>query len=423
MKKLISLLVVGILIFSLAACGNSEKASSNSKGDKKITLWYWNRGLDEKVLEKVKDEFPNVEFVAKKLPPGKDYKTKLMTLLRSKNTNDSPDLVLLNVWVSELLPYSDKFVNLYDHGGKELESQYPAWKIGQAVTGDGKSMIALPVDTAPTGFFYREDIFKKAGVANSPEELSEKMQTWDGYLNVLTQLKDKGNAYAVSSMGDEFSNYLNKLDNRFFDSEDKFIGDQKHIKEIWDQVVELNEKGLVADNIVAQDQEWNAAINNNKIAGYDGPVWAKDIIIDTTPGTSGLWKVARSPLGDGNDGGSFLGVLSSSKNQKESVEIAKFINNAENQITSYKDLSLFPSHNDALNSKEISHEEEFFGGQNTTDIFVESAKNVKEAYKGSKESIVLLAFLDELNLVATQDKDPEKAWKDALEMIKRNLSI
>lgn len=421
MKKLVSLLVAAILVISLAACSNSEKASSD--GDKKITLWYWNRGLDEKVLEKVKEEFPNIEFETKKLPPGKDYKTKLLTLLRSKNSDDSPDLVLLNTWVSELLPYSDKFVNLYDNGGKELESQFPAWKIGQAITGDKKNMIALPVDTAPTGFFYREDIFKKADIANSPEELSEKLQTWDGYINVLTQLKEKENAFAVSSMGDEFSNYLNKLDKRFFDTDNEFIGDQQHIKDIWDKVVELNEKGLVADNIVAQDQEWNAAINNNNIVGYDGPVWAKDIIIDTTPNTSGLWKVARSPLGDGNDGGSFLAVLSSSKNQKESVEISKFITNAENQVTSYQNISLFPSHNDALNSEEIAHEEEFFGGQNTTKVFSESAKNVKEAYKGSKESIVLLAFLDELNMVATQNKDPEKAWKDALETIKGNLSI
>lgn len=421
MKKLVSLLVAAILVISLAACSNSEKASSD--GDKKITLWYWNRGLDEKVLEKVKEEFPNIKFETKKLPPGKDYKTKLLTLLRSKNTDDSPDLVLLNTWVSELLPYSDKFVNLYDNGGKELESQFPAWKIGQAITGDKKNMIALPVDTAPTGFFYREDIFKKASIANSPEELSEKLQTWDGYINVLTQLKEKENAFAVSSMGDEFSNYLNKLNKRFFDTDNEFIGDKEHIKDIWDKVVELNEKGLVADNIVAQDQEWNAAINNNNIVGYDGPVWAKDIIIDTTPATSGLWKVARSPLGDGNDGGSFLAVLSSSKNQKESVEISKFITNAENQVTSYQNISLFPSHNDALNSKEIAHEEEFFGGQNTTKVFSESAKNVKEAYKGSKESIVLLAFLDELNVVATQNKDPEKAWKDALETIKGNLSI
>lgn len=420
MKK-ITLLIVGVLLMAiLGACGNE---SSSAKEDNKITLWYWNRGLDEAVLEKVKEEFPDVEFVAQKLPPGSDYKTKLSSLLASKNSEDAPDLVLMNIWVSEYLPHADKFANLYEYGGADLEKIYPTWKTSQAVTGDGKTMIAVPVDTAPTGFFYREDIFSEAGIANSPEELSEKVSTWDGYVDVLTTLKDKTGGYAVTSIKDAFSNYVNKLENRVFDENDSFIGDQQHIKEVWDKVIELDEKGLVFGNIDEQSQEWNAAINNDEIVGYDGPVWAKDILIDSTPDTAGKWKVSRSPINDGNDGGSFLAVLKSSKNPEVSAEIAKFINSSENQITSYKNLSLFPAEIDALESDELDHNEEFFGGQNTTEIFAESAKNVKEAYRGSKESIVFTAFRDELDLVKIKDKDPEEAWLDALEKIERDLDL
>lgn len=420
MRKIVGLLFGLFLLVILGACGSN---SEDAKADNEITLWYWNRGLDESVLEKVKEEFPEVEFKAQKLPPGGDYKTKLSSLLASKNSDDAPDMVLMNIWVSEFLPHADRFVNLYDYGGEEIEEIYPKWKTSQAITGDGKTMIAVPVDTSPTGFFYREDVFSQAGIANSPEELSKKMSTWDGYVDVLTALKDKTDGYAVSSIKDAFSGQVNKLDQRVFDEEDNFIGDQKHIKEIWDKVIELNEKGLVFGNIEEQSQEWNAAINNDELVGYDGPVWAKDILIDATPDTAGKWKVSRSPVSDGNDGGSFLAVLNSSKNPKVSAEIAKFINSTDNQVTSYKNLSLFPAEIKALESDEINHDEEFFGGQNTTEIFAESAKNVKEAYRGPKESIVFTAFRDELDLVKIKNKDPEKAWKDALAKIERDLGL
>lgn len=123
MKKLgLSLLLLVLSVLLLSACNSENEAdaetanNSDSKTEaetaknsdpKKITLWYWNRGLDESVLEKVKEEFPDVQFDVQKLPPGKDYKTKLTTLLTSKPGKDSPDLVLMNIWLSEYLPYAD----------------------------------------------------------------------------------------------------------------------------------------------------------------------------------------------------------------------------------------------------------------------------------------------------------------------------
>ncbi|WP_157764792.1 ABC transporter substrate-binding protein [Solibacillus sp. R5-41] len=427
MKKLgVSLLLLVLSIILLSACNSENEAEAetdNNSGSKKITLWYWNRGLDESVLEKVKEEFPDIQLDLQKLPPGKDYKTKLTALLTSKPGKDSPDLVLMNIWLSEYLPYSEKFLNLYDYNGKDIEQNYPAWKVQQGVSGDGKTMIAVPVDTAPTGLFYREDIFKDAGIASSPEELSDKVKSWDNYVSVLQELKDKKGVYAESSMKDVFSKQINKLDKRYFDADNKFIGDQEHIKQEWDKAISLGKDGLVLGNIEELTQEWNAALINGEIVGYDGPVWAKDIIIDTAPALSGKWKVSRSPVADGNDGGSFLSVLKSSKNPEIAVKIAEFINNEENQVTSYKNMSLFPAHNKALANTELGQSEEYFGGQNTSEVFVESAKNVKEAFRGTKETIVSTAFRDELDLVATENKDPEKAWQDALDKIARDLSM
>ena len=51
MKKLTGILVTVFLLVILAACGNDDGNKGKESGDdKKITLWYWNRGLDENVL-------------------------------------------------------------------------------------------------------------------------------------------------------------------------------------------------------------------------------------------------------------------------------------------------------------------------------------------------------------------------------------
>ncbi len=94
-----------------------------------------------------------------------------------------PDIVGLNDWVAELFPNKDKFVNLLDYGSdKELASTYLEWKWKQTITPDGKYQIALPMDTGPTAFFYRTDLFQQAGLPTDPNEVSAQIKSWDNYL-------------------------------------------------------------------------------------------------------------------------------------------------------------------------------------------------------------------------------------------------
>jgi cellobiose transport system substrate-binding protein len=96
--------------------------------------------------------------------------------------------------------------------------------------------------------------------------------------------------------------------------------------------------------------------------------------------------------------------------------------NPENQLQSYLKMDLFPSTPSVYDEPEMIEEESFFGGQKTAEVFSEGAQDVPVAYYGPEHSTARAAFDEQLLLIARQNKDPGKAWEDALEKIKRELS-
>ena len=56
------------------------------------------------------------------------------------------------------------------------------------------------------------------------------------------------------------------------------------------------------------------------------------------------------PWRDGNNGGSFLAIMKTSKYPQEAFEVMKYIQNPENQVQSFKKINLFPSAKDALDA-------------------------------------------------------------------------
>lgn len=99
-----------------------------------LTLWYWNRSIDDKLIAKAKEKFPNIELTAQKI--GGDFKAKLKTTLAARS--GEPDIVALNDWIMELFPSEDRFYNLYDLGAGDVEDQYLDWKWKQGVTPGGQ---------------------------------------------------------------------------------------------------------------------------------------------------------------------------------------------------------------------------------------------------------------------------------------------
>ncbi|MEK3734817.1 MULTISPECIES: ABC transporter substrate-binding protein [Paenibacillus] len=403
------------VILVLAGCTGS---SSNEK-TKTLTLWYWNRSLDDGLLKAVEQQFPGIRIDAQKI--GGDFKSKLKTTLAAGS--GGPDIVAFNDWVTELFASSDRFYDLYELGAAEIEDDFLDWKWQLGVTPEG-TMIALPIDTGPTALYYRADLFEQAGLPSDPEEVHRMLSTWEDYFEAGVQLQQHfGGSVKLT---DNISNIYNQINAQsetiYFDRDEEFIGESSasSMRSAWDLAVKASELGLLA-NANTSSSEWNAAINNGRIASFVGAVWMKEILQQAAPDTTGNWKVARAPGGDGNNGGSFLAIMKSSEYPQEAFEVIKWIQSPDNQIQTFNNINLFPSAKAALEAESMHVEEPFFGGQATGEIFTESARNVKPAYFGAKYANINGIVTRELSMVALQGKNSEKAWEDALNRVKKEL--
>lgn len=396
-----------------------SSGSSSNENVKTLTLWYWNRSIDDNLIQSVQKQFPGIRINAQKI--GGDFKSKLKTTLAAGS--GGPDIVAFNDWVTELFPSADCFYDLYDLGAGDIEQDYLDWKWKLGVTPEGK-MIALPMDTGPTALFYRADLFEQAGLPSDPEEVHKLMGTWDDYFAAGQKLQEAlgGKVKLTDNIGNIYTQVNAQSDKIYFDKNENFIGEDSSssMKKAWDLAVKASQMGLLA-NASTFSSEWNAAANNGKIASFVGAVWCKEILMQAAPDTSGKWRVARAPGGDGNNGGSFLAIMKTSKHPQEAFDVIKWLQNPENQVTSFKEINLFPSAKKALDSDVMKQKEAFFGGQVTGEIFSESARNVKPAYYGTKYANLNGIVGRELSSVAIQGKNPEKAWEDALSRVKKEL--
>lgn len=408
-----------VTVIALSGCALVSDGDLKRQPEKiQLTLWYWNRSIDDALIAQVEEQFPHIELNAQKI--GGDFKAKLKTTLAAKS--GEPDIVALNDWIMELFPSADRFYDLYELGAADVEHQYLEWKWKQGVTPDGR-MIGFPMDTGPTALYYRADLFEKAGLPTDPEEVSRTLATWEDYIAAGEQLKEalEGAVFLTDNIGNVYNQVMAQGTELYFTPDGEFIGDRsERVKKAWDIAVKMHEKDLLAD-IGGSTPEWNAAMNNGRIASFVGAVWMKQILQEAAPDTAGLWRVARAPEGDGNNGGSFISILKSSPHPQEAYEVIQWLQSPENQLTAFQTMNLFPATPGVFDDASIQREEAFFGNQATGMVFAESARNVNVAYFGERYPSTHSIMQRYLTNIANQNLNPDETWPEALQRIEREL--
>jgi cellobiose transport system substrate-binding protein len=147
------------------------------------------------------------------------------------------------------------------------------------------------------------------------------------------------------------------------------------------------------------------------------------VLEDSAGDTKGKWRVCRAPGGAGNHGGSFLGITSSCRDPEAAYEVISWVQSPENQLVyGLNEMQLYPAAAAALDDERAQQEDEFYGGQIINEVFATSAKEVKPVYLSPYDNVVNPAFTDELALVWSAGKDPDRAWQDALNEVDRQLA-
>ncbi|GHO42774.1 extracellular solute-binding protein [Ktedonospora formicarum] len=395
----------------LSACGGP------SDGKIHLTMWYWNRSIDDKLIAQVGQQFPNIVLNAEKIS---DYDNKVRTSMAGHS--GVPDIMGINSNISIYYPDEDQFVDLNTVGANDIKSLYLPWKWSLGTSPKGRQ-IAIPMDTGPTALFYRSDIFEKAGLPTDPDAVANLFKDWDSYLQASAKISSAtdGKSFLLDDIYTVFSMQLDASKEHYFTADGKYVGNSANIKQMWDQAVKAVKTQGAISKSTGFSSDWNQAANNGRIASFISAVWMKQILSEAAPDTTGKWRIARAPGGDGNYGGSFMAVTTASEHPKEAYEVIKWLQSPENQLRSYQTLQLFPSAIKSLDDPSLSQPEPFFGGQKTTPIFVEAAKNVPLFSTNPMDGVVDNELRSQLTEIQFNNKDPEKAWKDAQDAIQRDL--
>ncbi|GMQ55995.1 ABC transporter substrate-binding protein [Vallitalea sediminicola] len=222
MKKIYALLLVMVLVFSLAGCGEKKDGEETNKDTKKETVkltFMENFQAYEPVTEALEEvvgdfmkEHPEIEIDY--IPGTSDYEVILKTKMA---TNDLPDLWTTHGW--SVARYSEYMMTLDDQSW--VKDLHPAIK--PVITDKDGHIYVLPMDVDISGIAYNKDVVEAAGVDVT------KIINWEDMFDAMEKIKKSGVTPVHIGGKDQWTvgNFFDWVaPSMFITDEDNYLGDE-----------------------------------------------------------------------------------------------------------------------------------------------------------------------------------------------------
>lgn len=439
-KKLISLLLAGVMTLSLAACGGDQnKVAGTELGDKLVV---WTLAADLEQFAAKYQEETGVEMEVLVIQPA-DYPTKVQQAILGGETE--PDIIVGEPQMLESFNDMGLFADLDEFGAKDYEGKIVdyVWQVGQDKEGHQR---AISYQITPAGIYYRRDIAKEVFGTEDPEEIGKLFADYDSILSAAQKLKDAG--YRIFASDSEISYFsgdtawvvdgaLNVSDLRF---------------EYMDLVVELYKQDLTAyaaqwatpwymamagevPLLTAETQWgvwetdengdplmniWDSENFKNATKDYETtevfafglPAWGVITMRDNVGDTSGLWGVCAGPA-YGFGGGTYIGISSESNRKELAWDFVKFCTLNENtadwwieasQGDTVSLISALEKHADDTNA--------IYGGQKLYSFWLEQAEGIDYSLVTKYDTVINDAWGKAISAIKTGEKDKDTAVSD-----------
>lgn len=172
-KKIMALLMAGVMTLGLSACGGSEAnsgADNTAADDNVITVWAWDEAFNIEALNVAKEMYAeiNPDVTIEIVNMGQeDIVAKLNTSLSSGSYEGLPEIVLIEDYRIQgyLKAYPDDFADLSDIASPDDFAEY---KTGVNQIDD--QMYGIPFDSGVAAVFYRTDYIEEAGYTKEDME-------------------------------------------------------------------------------------------------------------------------------------------------------------------------------------------------------------------------------------------------------------
>ena len=331
MKKILSMLLVVTLLFSMVACGSKTttedkkmasetKSGSQAASNKestgatdKITLKIANYAILEKgytefwenAKTKFEEKYPNVTIEWVTAP----YAEILNTVINMAGGGDKVDLMFGEmIWMPALMDagLAAPLEGVIDKDF--LDDYYP--EILEAFTVDGH-LYGLPLYSSPSILLYNKKIFEKAGLDpnKAPTTYQEMLQMAEKISQLKTDDGNKIYAFGQSTASVPVSGisllaYTANFGGEYLNKEGKMSLDNTGLKKSLAMLKELNDKGYNPQNAKAKDLRNLFALG--QLAMYYDNSWGFNGVKSINPDAVNFTATAVPLKGEGGSGQSIL---------------------------------------------------------------------------------------------------------------------
>lgn len=426
-KKLISLVMTGMLAISFVACGSGSSRDSEGAANKdgKIVVWTLSDDLKQ-FADYYKEKNPGKEVEVTVIAPA-DYPTKVTTALRGKA--NVPDVI---VGEPQMIP------NFMEAGFFEDLSQAPynaeEYKdkildyVFQAGKDENGIVRALSYQVTPGGITYRRDIAKDVWGNDDPEFIAEKFKDVKTIIETAKELKDKG--YRIFSDTGNLRWFVYGNDPQPWVKDGKLMMTEDRLNYV-DAAVDLYQQKLVAfapewsaawyasmNGPIPLDADWqelkdvDPSTAQTEVFSYALPTWGILIIRDNGQNNIGKFGVTTGP-NSYFSGGTFMGISSYSKNKEAAWDFLKFctlnedtanwwIEKSKGDVVSY--IPALESHKDMEN--------EALGGQKSYAFWLEEANKIDYSLVTKYDDQIGEFFGQAIESIQKGEMSKEDALKD-----------
>lgn len=387
-KLVVSAAAVSMMAaLALSGCGGgttesaaADGESSSAEGGTTLTVWAWDVALKQlqASAEKFQETHPDVQFDFVEMGTEQVY-TKLATTLSTGN--GLADIVYLEgEQVSGFASkYPEGFADLSDIVNPD---DFLPVKMGEVTIND--KIVGFPWDAGPVAVFYRRDYFEQAGVN------ADDIKTWDDFIEAGKKIEatcttPNGEPVKMLPISPNGSNFyrllLTENQGSFFDADGNTVVDSPESLEAMEMAKKIYDSGIAYN--YSDWSEYEGVVVNETVATIPEAVWMMGTIKDKGPDQSGKWGVMPLPAfpdkeaAGSTNGGGDLTIPAAGENVEIAKEFLQFAMTDEQLLVDgFVNYGLFPAYIPVYENEAFSEPDEYFGGQNIYEIFIELGKTV-----------------------------------------------
>ncbi len=351
-KKLLAVLLTGVMAVSLVACGGgasedassdnaeasgteeaaapaedaSAEASTGSEGGDHLTIWTWDQKFNIPAMQEAIDEYAATHegFSGEVIETSSDdCQAKLINAAESGDYSTLADIILMqdNSYQKYMSSYPDAFTDLSSININW--DDFPELKQSYSMK-DGVHY-GVPFDNGAVIACYRTDILEEAGY--TIDDLTDI--TWSRFMEIGKDVYEKTGTYLLSSEGtggDTLMMMIQSCGANFVNENgEAYIVGNEAGEACIDIYTEMIQNNVV--NLVNNWDEYIATIVDGKVAGVVNGNWITGTIMGAED-QAGKWAITNMPKVDGvatatnyaNNGGSSWYISSNCKNPELAMD-------------------------------------------------------------------------------------------------------